>query len=161
MTYIPSTFSLVPYNTHAHTHTHMHTRTQTHTLSHTHKLVYNNGKSHIFFWLLPPEHLSSVDTVHTQIFLSLSLSLSLSLTHTHTHTHTHIHTCPFFSSGHLSSVDTVSFHPNCNYVATGSCDRTCRLWDITMGECVRLFKGHRAPGTNIIYIYTMYMYIHM
>ena len=32
-------------------------------------------------------------------------------------------------------------------VAAGSCDRTCRLWDVTIGECVRLFKGHRAPVT--------------
>ncbi len=33
------------------------------------------------------------------------------------------------------------------FVLSGSCDRTCRLWDVTIGECVRLFKGHRAPVT--------------
>ncbi|KAJ1466619.1 WD40-repeat-containing domain protein, partial [Baffinella frigidus] len=31
----------------------------------------------------------------------------------------------------------------------GSSDKTCRLWDITRGDCVRLFKGLRAPVTAV------------
>ena len=38
----------------------------------------------------------------------------------------------------------LSFHPNSLYLATGSSDRTCRLWDVQKGHCVRVFIGHRA-----------------
>lgn len=38
----------------------------------------------------------------------------------------------------------VQFHPNCNYVATGSTDRSVRLWDVSNGSCVRYFTGHKA-----------------
>lgn len=38
----------------------------------------------------------------------------------------------------------VQWHPNCNYIATGSSDKTVRLWDVQTGECVRIFIGHRS-----------------
>ena len=31
--------------------------------------------------------------------------------------------------GHHSDVDCLAFHPNCNYVASGSSDRSVRVWD--------------------------------
>lgn len=37
----------------------------------------------------------------------------------------------------------VRWHVNCNYIATGSSDKTVRLWDVQTGECVRIFIGHR------------------
>lgn len=63
-------------------------------------------------------------------------------------------------AGHLSDVDVsffssppvrpdsdwttqcLAFHPNSLYLATGSTDRTCRLWDVQRGACVRIFMGH-------------------
>ena len=38
----------------------------------------------------------------------------------------------------------VQFHPNGKYIATGSSDHTCRLWDIHSGQCVRLFTGKKV-----------------
>ena len=36
------------------------------------------------------------------------------------------------------------FHPNGNYVATGSSDRMIRLYDILNGSCVRVLTGHKV-----------------
>ena len=41
----------------------------------------------------------------------------------------------------------VQFHPNSNYVATGSTDRTVRLWDVLSGNCVRVMTGHKVGKT--------------
>ena len=46
--------------------------------------------------------------------------------------------------GHFSDVDCLTFHPNNNYVASGSSDRSVRLWDGLTGNCVRLMTGHKA-----------------
>ena len=61
---------------------------------------------------------------------------------------------PFFAdiscSYHSSNFSThfyfqcVQFHPNTNYVATGSTDRSVRLWDVQHGDCVRIFTGHKV-----------------
>ena len=42
-------------------------------------------------------------------------------------------------------MDCLRFHPNSLYLATGSSDRSCRLWDVQRGACVRLFVGHQSP----------------
>lgn len=42
----------------------------------------------------------------------------------------------------LTLFQRVKFHPNSNYVVTGSNDKCVRLWDIHSGNCVRLFPGH-------------------
>ncbi|XP_071920810.1 transcription initiation factor TFIID subunit 5 isoform X4 [Coffea arabica] len=41
-------------------------------------------------------------------------------------------------------VQCLQWHVNCNYIATGSSDKTVRLWDVQSGECVRIFIGHRS-----------------
>lgn len=38
----------------------------------------------------------------------------------------------------------MEFHPNNNYVATGSGDKTVRFWNITDGRTVRILQGHRG-----------------
>lgn len=43
----------------------------------------------------------------------------------------------------------MSFHPNGCYVFTGSSDKTCRMWDVSTGDSVRLFLGHTAPVISI------------
>ena len=38
----------------------------------------------------------------------------------------------------------VQFHPNSNYISTGSNDRSVRVWDVHTGNCVRVFTGHKV-----------------
>ncbi|KAL7485926.1 hypothetical protein ACHAW6_011533 [Cyclotella cf. meneghiniana] len=53
-------------------------------------------------------------------------------------------------SGHISpSVNCVTWHPNCNYVVTASDDKTCRMWDIQTGKCVRILAGS-SRGLNVV-----------
>lgn len=53
-------------------------------------------------------------------------------------------------SGHTSaSVNTITWHPNCNYVLTGCDDKTVRMWDVQNGRCVRLLSGC-MDGVNVV-----------
>jgi WD40 repeat protein len=46
-------------------------------------------------------------------------------------------------SGHEEKVLSVSFSPDGKYLATGSCDDTARLWDLS-GRQIAKFNGHRG-----------------
>ena len=51
-------------------------------------------------------------------------------------------------TGHFNeNINCVSWHPNCNYIFTGSDDKTVRMWDVHSGNCVRLLSGC-AAGVN-------------
>ena len=52
-------------------------------------------------------------------------------------------------AGHLADVTCVKFHPNINYVATGSADKSLRLWEVHTGKCVRIFTGHHATINSL------------
>lgn len=55
-------------------------------------------------------------------------------------------------TGHTSMiVNCVGWHPNCNYIITGSEDKTARLWDVHSGRTVRLLNGC-AAGINSVKI---------
>lgn len=47
-------------------------------------------------------------------------------------------------AGHTADVDVVRWHPNCQYIATGSTDRSVILWDVRSGDRARRFVSHRA-----------------
>lgn len=55
-------------------------------------------------------------------------------------------------AGHYSeNVNCVSFHPNCNYIMSGSDDKTVRMWDVQSGSCVRMLCGCTA-GVNKVQV---------
>lgn len=45
----------------------------------------------------------------------------------------------------------IQFHPNSNYIATGSTDRSIRLWDVLNGQCVRTYTGHKARVHTLLF----------
>ena len=51
--------------------------------------------------------------------------------------------------GHRSDVELVSFHPNCQYIATGSADCSVRLWDLSTGNSARVLLGHQSAITAL------------
>jgi len=53
--------------------------------------------------------------------------------------------------GHELAVITVSVSPDSNFVATGSRDKSAKLWELHSGREVRSFLGHQASVTAIAF----------
>lgn len=51
----------------------------------------------------------------------------------------------------ISFFQVVKFHPNGQYISTGSSDKTCRVWDVLSGKTVRLFTGHARAVSDICF----------
>ncbi|VDL60354.1 unnamed protein product [Hymenolepis diminuta] len=54
-------------------------------------------------------------------------------------------------SGHKSDVTSVAFHPNVNYLATGSADRAVRIFDVRSGKCCRTYTGHKGTVQSLAF----------
>lgn len=44
--------------------------------------------------------------------------------------------------GHYNSVLSASYSPDGKYIASGSKDRTIKIWNAKSGECIKTLKGH-------------------
>jgi WD40 repeat protein len=51
--------------------------------------------------------------------------------------------------GHELAVTTVAISPDSNFVATGSKDKSIKLWDVETGREIRSFLGHEKQISNI------------
>ena len=49
--------------------------------------------------------------------------------------------CRRTMEGHSRSVRSVAFSPDGQYLASGSCDKTVKLWRVENGECTRTMEG--------------------
>lgn len=53
--------------------------------------------------------------------------------------------------GHELAVVTVAISPDSNYVATGSKDKSAKLWEMSTGREVRSFLGHEGTVTSLAF----------
>ena len=51
--------------------------------------------------------------------------------------------------GHSDFVWSVSFSPDGTKVASGSYDKTVKLWDVTSGECLQTLEGHSNSVNSV------------
>lgn len=49
----------------------------------------------------------------------------------------------FTQKAHDKDINSVCVSPNNKYIASGSGDKTAKLWDVTNGKCLAVFKGHK------------------
>ena len=53
--------------------------------------------------------------------------------------------------GHSSSITSVAFSPNQNIIASGSYDKTIRLWDAVSGAYLKTLEGHLEPVQSVVF----------
>ncbi|XP_062708711.1 protein qui-1 [Aedes albopictus] len=54
--------------------------------------------------------------------------------------------------GHSGTVTCVSFAPNCEFVASGSEDKTVNVWSLALGTIATTFKGHNTFVTSVTFL---------
>ena len=55
------------------------------------------------------------------------------------------------SAGHTDAVEAVAISPDMKWIASGSRDRTVRLWDRASGEMIRVMKGHTSHIQDVLF----------
>jgi WD40 repeat protein len=53
--------------------------------------------------------------------------------------------------GHTNKVECAEFSPQGDLIATGSDDRTVRLWNVETGACTRTLAGHANGIKDVAY----------
>ena len=53
--------------------------------------------------------------------------------------------------GHESWINALSFSPSGERLASGSADRTVRVWGVSDGRCERVFKGHKGQVLGVAF----------
>jgi WD40 repeat protein len=51
---------------------------------------------------------------------------------------------------HVASVNSVAFHPNGNYLLTGSSDATLKVFDLLEGRLIYTLHGHQVKYKILI-----------
>lgn len=63
------------------------------------------------------------------------------------------HHCPCYAFHHHSSYPRKQFHPSGSGAtcASGSTDRTCKIWDIETGKCIYTLRGHTGEVLDLAF----------
>ena len=64
---------------------------------------------------------------------------------------TNLEAPPALFEGHTDAIHGVAISPNGKYLATGSQDKTVRLWDIATGQTIHVFIGHRVDVGGVAF----------
>lgn len=59
--------------------------------------------------------------------------------------------CTLFPFGHSEKIESVAFSPDGKRLASASCDKTLKLWDVATGECLRTFEGHSTFVMSVVF----------
>jgi len=57
----------------------------------------------------------------------------------------------YWLDGHTDTVNTVAFSPDGKIIASGSADKTIRLWDVASGKTIRVLSGHTAAVNRVAF----------
>jgi uncharacterized protein YjiK len=52
--------------------------------------------------------------------------------------------------GHTNIINSVAFSPNGRSLASGSDDKTIKLWDVSSGQLLRTLQGHTSKVTSVV-----------
>ena len=58
---------------------------------------------------------------------------------------------PVIQMEHSSSVESVAFSPDGKFIASGSYDKTIKLWNVKTGKLIYTLKGHRDSVLSVAF----------
>lgn len=54
-------------------------------------------------------------------------------------------------NGHTDAIASVAYSPDGKYIASGSNDKTIRIWEAQTGEEIKELNGHTQPVTTVAF----------
>ena len=144
--------------THSHTHILTHPLIYTYTHTHTH----TQGKEEILSFAVHPQN-HEIATASRNLMIRYWDWRNPQNTHTHTHTQppfpttttttTYTPRCTRSFKAHETPVLALEYDNTGTLLATGSSDRTVKVWDVVGGYCTHNLRGHTGMSPHHLSIH--------